>query len=263
MPILDFDRLEAIDAAAYQATRPFPWTNPEGLLHPAGYRALCETLPDLSLFEQVYGVERAHGQDPHDRYNLEYSEDVPLSDPWREFIAELSDGRYHAQLCRIVGASAIDIRFHWHYQPRGCSVSPHCDNRRKLGSHLFYFNPPEEWDPSWGGETLILDDGGRFDRRSAPGFEDFERVVEARCVGNQSLLFTRRGNAWHGVREILCPEDHMRRIFLVVLNRVKPLERLRRRVLGVAAPPPGREGAAPSPSLERARREGAGGVSAG
>ena len=40
----------------------------------------------------------------------------------------------------------------------GVEVSPHCDSKHKLGSHLFYFNDSSEWDPSWGGETLILED---------------------------------------------------------------------------------------------------------
>jgi hypothetical protein len=97
-------------------------------------------------------------------------------------------------------------------------VSPHCDARHKIGSHIFYFNTEEDWDPSWGGETLILDDGGRFDRRSAPRFDEFDRVITAPALGNCSLLFARRANSWHGVREIRCPEGAYRKVFIVVLN---------------------------------------------
>jgi hypothetical protein len=53
-------------------------------------------------------------------------------------------------------------------------VSPHCDSPKKLGSHIFYLNTKEDWDPSWGGETLILDDGGRLPTLRA-GFDRFRR----------------------------------------------------------------------------------------
>ena len=90
--------------------------------------------------------------------------------------------------------------------------------KRKLGSHIFYFNTAEDWDPAWGGETLILDDGGRFNQKSAPDFEEFERIIASENLGNHSLLFHRQGNSWHGVREIRCPEGRYRKIFIVVIN---------------------------------------------
>lgn len=235
MQYLDFDALEAIDPEAYQAIRPYPWINPEGLLTDEGFRRLVETLPDISLFERVYGVERAHGQMPHDRYNLEYTPGLELQEPWRDFISELTDGRYERLMCRLLGVPDLNLRFHWHYQPAGCSVSPHCDSLKKLGSHLFYFNPEDAWDEGWGGNTLVLDDGGRYARSQAPGFEDFDGTWQASCTGNRSLLFTQGPHSWHGVEEIRCPEGSMRRVFIVVLRRVKPLERWKRRLLRRAA----------------------------
>ena len=74
MQYLNFERLEAIDPIAYQAQKPYPWVNPEALLTDAGYEALMGSLPDISIFEKVYGVSRRHGQMPHDRFNLEYRE---------------------------------------------------------------------------------------------------------------------------------------------------------------------------------------------
>jgi hypothetical protein len=79
---------------------------------------------------------------------------------------------------------------------------------------------------------VVLDDGGRFPTRSAPRFEDFDRAISSLAVGNRSFIFTRRGNSWHGVREIRCPDGHMRKVFIVVLNRNTPLDRLRARLLG-------------------------------
>jgi hypothetical protein len=42
------------------------------------------------------------------------------------------------------------------------------------------------------------------------------------------LLFRRRGNSWHGVREIHCPGDELRKVFIVVINRLTRMDRLRR-----------------------------------
>jgi hypothetical protein len=109
-------------------------------------------------------------------------------------------------------------------------VSPHCDAKRKLGSHIFYFNTEEDWDPAWGGGTVILDDAGRFDARSAPAFEDFVAFEPAQALGNHSLLFVRNGNSWHGVREIRSPQGALRKVFIVVIERASLAARLRRRL---------------------------------
>ncbi len=232
MQYLDFQRLEAIDPVAYQAREPYPWANPQGLLTDAGFAKLRETLPDVSLFERRFGVRRTAGQQPHDRFALEYTDTTPVAGPWREFIEELKGERYRRALCRLFGRPQLALNFHWHYTPNGCSVSPHCDSTRKLGSHIFYFNTAEDWDPAWGGETVLLDDAGRFSTRSAPRFEDFERASSSESLGNRSLLFTRRGNSWHGVREIRCPEGRMRKVFIVVVNRDSAFDRLRARLFG-------------------------------
>jgi hypothetical protein len=126
----------------------------------------------------------------------------------------------------------LELRFHWHWATTGNSVSPHCDRKRKLGSHIFYLNTEDDWDPAWGGETIVLDDGGRFTRNSAPEFEDFDHAIHANALGNRSFIFTRLGNSWHGVEEIRCPEGAYRKVFIAVINR----PRLARRVRGWIAP---------------------------
>lgn len=216
---LDLARLEALDPRAYQTRSPYPFANPEGLLHDDAYRKLVENLPPLELFEKIYGKQRAHGQTPHDRYALEYEDGLPLPSPWQEFIDELRDSDYRRLLCRLVGARDLELRFHWHWATTGDSVSPHCDAKRKLGSHIFYLNTEDEWDPAWGGETLVLDDRGRFPRSSAPSFEDFDASISSNAVGNWSFIFTRRGDSWHGVKPLVCPEGRFRKVFIVVLNK--------------------------------------------
>lgn len=219
MTYLDYDRLAALDPVAYQTRDPYPYANPEGLLHEEGYRKLIENLPPIEMFEKVEGKQRAHGQQPHDRLALEYEDGLPLPSPWQEFIDELRDGPYVKLMSRLVGVPDIALRFHWHWATRGNSVSPHCDALRKYGSHIFYLNTADDWDPAWGGETLVLDDSGRFPRSSAPDFDAFDRIIHADAGRNRSFIFTRRGDSWHGVQEITCPEGRYRKVFIVVLNK--------------------------------------------
>jgi len=232
MPYIDFERLEALDPVAYRNADPYPWVNPSGLLGDEAHAALVATLPELSLFSPVFGKVRKHGQKSHDRYGLEYGPDLPLSEAWRGFIEELQGERYGKIIASLLGVSSVHLSFHWHFAPNGCSVSPHCDARRKLGSHIFYLNTAEDWERDWGGETLVLDDGGRFDRDSAPDFDDFDQSIASEALGNWSLIFSRKGNSWHGVREVNCPEGHMRKVFIVVINRNDPLARVERLLRG-------------------------------
>ncbi len=235
---LDVDRLDALDARAFRGRQPYPWVNPEGLLTPTGYQRLIETRPDVSLFTPSFGVPRAHGQTPHDRYALEYDERLAVAEPWHAFVRELKGPVYLRFLRRMLGQRFLRLSYHWHYTPNGCSISPHCDAKHKIGSHIFYFNTAADWDPSWGGETLVLDDGGRFPRRSAPPIEAFDRVTEAEALGNRSLLFARGASSWHGMREIHCPPGQMRKVFIVVINdltlalRREVVQRLRGQAVG-------------------------------
>ncbi len=226
MSYLDFDRLDRLDAAAFRGQSPYPWVNPRGLLTEDGFHRLGQALPDIALFEKVFGKPRAHGQRSHDRYTLEYRAGLDLPACWRDFIAEIEGADYRRFIARMFGRGWFGLRLHWHYTPSGCSVSPHCDARDKLGSHIFYLNGAKDWDPAWGGETMVLDDGGRLARGSAPDFEDFDRAISAEAMDNRSFLFARKGNSWHGMREITCPENQLRKVFIVVVeDRILGLKR--------------------------------------
>ncbi|MGD8384485.1 MAG: hypothetical protein PVF89_03660 [Lysobacterales bacterium] len=219
MQYLDTEKLNAIDSEAFLEVKPYPFINPAGVLTEAGYQRLIENLPPLEVMQPSFGRKRSHGQVSHDRYLLEYSEDLDTVAPaWHEFVAELHGPEYTRFLQRMYQRKRLRINMHWHYAPRGCSVSPHCDAQHKLGSHIFYLNTEDDWDPEWGGQTLILDDNGRFETNSAPAFEDFDRELASECVGNVSTLFARRDRSWHGVRELTCPEGRLRKVFIVVVN---------------------------------------------
>ncbi len=228
MSILDFNRLSAIDPREFQEAKPYPWMNPEGLLTADGRDQLLANLPDVSMFQQRFGVARAHGQQSHDRFTLEYQDSLSLAPCWKAFVNELNGKEYQNFLRRLFKNNALELTLHWHYTPNGCSVSPHCDAKHKLGSHIFYLNTEQDWEESWGGETVILDDEGKFDRKSAPDFDDFKKATVSKATGNYSLLFARKGNSWHGVREIQCPNDRMRKVFIVVINHFTWLERAKR-----------------------------------
>jgi hypothetical protein len=228
MQYIDFERLRGINAADFQNRSPYPWINPAGVLTDDGYLALLENLPDVARFEASFGKRRSHGQQSHDRYILNYREDLDVPRPWHDFMAEIQGERYAGFIRRLFDVKTFDLSLHWHYTPKGASVSPHCDARRKLGSHIFYFNTEEDWKPEWGGDTVVMDDQGQFNRTSAPEFSEFHRVIHTEAMGNRSLLFGRTDHAWHGVKEIRCPEGSLRKVFIVVLNRMTAKVRLRR-----------------------------------
>ncbi|MHA7839875.1 MAG: 2OG-Fe(II) oxygenase [bacterium] len=231
----DFDRFDAIDAEVFSAQKPFPFVNPSHLLRPGAWEALQSELPPIGSFEAKFGKKRTGGQAPHDRYSLEYAEDLELSPSWKSFLAELRSDRYRRSICRLLGVKDVRFRFHWHYTPSGRSVSPHVDQLREIGSHIFYFNDPQ-WQERWGGQTLILESKRPLPRRSAPSVEDFDGVIDTRCVGNQSLLFRGGGHAWHAVRSVRCPEQEMRRVFIVVCNTTALSWRLRDWLIGKKSP---------------------------
>lgn len=227
MRYLDAERLAEVTTEAFRAQDPYPWVNPRGLLTEEGFRVLHRDLPEVALFDEVFGKRRKYGQQSHDRYALDWSPELPVAESWHAFVAELQGPVYHDFLARLFATSSFQLRLHWHYTPRGCSVSPHCDAKRKLGSHIFYFQTSADWDPTWGGETLILDDGGRFSSDSAPPFEAFDRTLVPETLDNRSLIFARRGDSWHGVRELRCPEGRLRRVFIVTVERASWTDRLR------------------------------------
>lgn len=226
--MLAFRQLETLDPALFQKTEPYPWINPHGLLTDAAFRTLVRDLPDVSRFERPPDQIRKHGQRPHTRFSLEWEPGMELAASWDQFIDELRGPEYRDWLAGMIGTRWFSMSFHWHYTPAGGEISPHCDARRKLGSHIFYLNTDDDWRAEWGGETLVLDDSGRFAVNSAPEFEDFDASYPARTLENYSLLFRRRANSWHGVRAVQCPEGYMRRVFIVVINEASPWGRFRR-----------------------------------
>lgn len=227
MSYLDARRLAHIaeKTSEFLNRKPYPWAGYQGVLHGDGFQRLCAEMPRADLFAAEFGKVRGYGQEAHNRYALQYRPklDAELSQPWREFIEELHAAPYEAFLRKVYGLGPqerIALSMHWHHAPSGSSVSPHTDASRKVGSHIFYFNTPDDWDPVWGGQTVVLDDEGRLKAHAAPSFDSLRQVAASEILGNQSFMFKRTEHSWHAVRPITCPPDHLRKVFIVVVNRV-------------------------------------------
>jgi hypothetical protein len=221
MQYLNREVADGVSADVFQLQRPYPWINITGTLTEEAFQLLRETLPDISLFERKVGIKRPYGQGPHDRAILQSRPGLALSQPWKEFLAELHGETYHRflhRMLRLPPRKRIILTMQWHYAWQGCSVSPHCDAHRKLATHIFYFNTQSDWQASWGGQTLILDDRGRFKTHSAPRFDDLEVAAALEPRANGSLLFQRTEHSWHGVRPLLCPPESLRKLFVVTIN---------------------------------------------
>ena len=221
MQYLDNDCLAGLSDEAFQTRRPYPWVNIQNTLTPEAFERLRTTMPDISLFEKMVGVKRAYGQGYHDRAILHYRPGLPLAEPWREFVAEIQGETYDSFIRRMLGRPAgkrIIFSMEWYYGWQGCGVSPHCDARRKLATHIFYFNTLADWEADWGGEILIMDDEGRRKAHSAPEFDALKVAASLDPRGNGSLLFMRTEHSWHGVHPLKAPAGQLRKLFIVTMN---------------------------------------------
>ena len=221
MEYLNQTSIKAVRPEIFQHQQPYPWVNIQNTLTPEGFERLRETLPDVSLFERQVGKKRAYGQGSHDRYLLHYLPSLTMAKPWKDFIAELHGEAYMSFLRGMFGpeiGNRLILTMEWYFAWQGCAVSPHCDARRKLATHIFYFNTDADWEAAWGGHILILDDQRRFKPHSAPAFDDLSVGAEIDPRGNASLLFQRTDHSWHGVRPLLPPPGKLRKLFIITIN---------------------------------------------
>src|SRR5262245_54549253 len=224
---IDCEVLRAFDTDGFENRVPFPWHNPHGFLTAESFRALYDEFPPLELFEYHNNIRRDHGQRPHNRYYLAYENSIyhkgeesgvvrndQLPPSWQRFMHELeTSGEYHDFIRRALGVPAFSPRYAWHVGSSGSEVSPHLDVSKKLGTHIFYFNTSDGWDPEWGGATLVL--GSKRTEAMNPDFSDFGTCEAAGIVNNRSFLFKNTPNAWHGVSALTCPPGSYRRLFNV------------------------------------------------
>lgn len=228
MKYLKNEYLDCISENKFQEAEQFPWMDIPNFLNDIKYKELSENMPNLELFKKDFNKARNYNQKPHDRYSLEYKKGIEIPLCWQEFIDELHSKEYIYFLKRMYKVKYLDIRFHWHYSKSGGSISPHCDGINKIGSQLFYFNSSSKWNEDWGGQTLVLiDSDNRFEWKSAPKFNEFDKIISAKSVDNNSFIFARTNNSWHGVKELVCPHGEIRKIFVVVIDKSSPLQKIK------------------------------------
>jgi 2-oxoglutarate-Fe(II)-dependent oxygenase superfamily protein len=225
---LDEAVLNSFSAQDFLAQRPFPWWNLDHALKPEAFERLHAEYPPLSLFDWHEGRDRSYGQRPHDRYYVAYRSDrypgydgKPKSafpEVWQDFLTELeTNDTYKRFVERSLGTANLSVRYTFHVAVSGSEVSPHVDKGRKVGTHIFYFNTVDDWDPAWGGATLVL--AGKKTEEAAPDFADFTSATRVEHVGNRSFFFRNTDDAWHGVPPMTCPEGSYRRLFNVIFER--------------------------------------------
>jgi hypothetical protein len=227
--------LENCDAISENIKDTFYWKEIPGVISNSFYNLLCEEYPEISLFDKHVGIPRAGLQRPHDRYYLAlnwgpYSrkrrffsqrgviKKRGLTRSWQSFINLLESDSYVRFVSDILKTNNFKIRFAWHMGFTGAEISPHVDAPPKLGTHIFYFNREGEWDPKWGGQTVLL--SGLKKECENPEFADFSHSWEANNIGNTSLIWKNSPLAWHGVRPLAAPEGSFRKIFTVVFDSV-------------------------------------------
>lgn len=222
MQYLNRECIDGVSGETFQQQQPYPWVNIQNSLTPAGFEQLRDTLPDVSQFRRMVGVKRGYGQGSHDRAILHYLPNLALPQPWKDFIAEIQGPYYESFLRRMLNVPAdqrLILTMEWYYAWQGCGVSPHCDARRKLATHIFYFNTEEDWKADWGGHILILDDERRLKAHSAPSFNELKVAQSLDPRGNASLLFQRTEHSWHGVHPLGSPNpETLRKLFIITTN---------------------------------------------
>lgn len=244
-PCFDQQAMKNFDLTAFTARSPFPWYNFQSLLTDNTFAQLYDEFPALDSFERHEGLPRKYGQRSHDRYYLAYEETIykelarsqkgiirhtRLSPAWQAFMAGLqSDPGYRDFICQMLGVNDFIARYAWHVATAGRSVSPHVDDRSKMGTHIFYFNTAQDWKAEWGGATLVLSD--KACESLNPEISDFGKVEAVQVMDNRSFLFKNQPGAWHAVDTINCPPETYRRIFNVIFELPKSAK-IKRKLFG-------------------------------
>lgn len=227
---INYEVLKNFPIPEFKARQPFPWANVPSFLTADGFRKLHSEFPSLDLFEKHDGIERLYGQRSHNRYYLAYESSIyhpdetsgvlkseQLPPAWSQFLEEMETNKaYQSFMKELFDVNSYRVRYAWHAGFSGSEVSPHLDAAEKIGTHILYFNTSADWDPAWGGTTLVL--GGKQTPAMNPDFDDFASITEAEMLGNQSFVFKNTPEAWHGATALKCPPGKYRRLFNVIFE---------------------------------------------
>lgn len=216
---------DPIHVQEFKEKKPFPSVVYHDLIPANAYNKLKNEFPDNSFFIEQHEKYRG-SQRPHDRFYLCLSEEATLPGQilhqdlpviWQKFIESFQSSSYQEYIHRLTGEIPSRIRFAWHRSHLNSEVSPHIDVIQKLGTQIFYFNDADDWNPEWGGNTLLLSKCRV--QKDNPDFHEFDSRLVIDMMKCQSLFFTRTGSSWHGVEKLNCPENYFRNTFNVILEK--------------------------------------------
>src|SRR5205814_1904561 len=164
-----------------------------------GFQTLYQDFPALEWFEKHENLPRRYNSRPHNRYLLSYEKSIyhtdctqgvikhgQLAHSWQIFIKELQSSEYRNFIKKSLGVTYFNFRLEWHIGVTDSEVSPHCDAKSKLGTHIFYFNNSKDWSMEWGGATIVL--GNKRKPAMNPEFEDFDLRIPIQFLDNQSFF---------------------------------------------------------------------------
>jgi hypothetical protein len=209
--------------------RPYPWHRYDSFVERSYFDRLRDDFPPAGWFRHDRNRDRGP-QRPHDRYLLKWSAGSAASDgivphaqlapSWRRFIEALQSDAFVRYFAAVLREQPHLIRFDWHRSYRGCEVSPHPDDPYKIGTMVYYFNTPHDWNASYGGDTLLL--GGLQRPSRAPESSDFATVTAVPMLETQCFFFRRSSDSWHAVAPLQCPDGVFRNTFHAIAERERP-----------------------------------------
>lgn len=189
----------------------------------AQYPSFDEIFPHIVEHETWKPLTNTPGYICSSRYRVEDSPDLraALTPSWRQFLAQIEDpeGEYLPKITEMF-ATPFEVRFTWHLGYEGFYLTPHRDAKRKLATHLFYFNRAAEWEPEWGGNLCKLSGKVEGSDPDNPTFADFQNCEELPLLDNQSVFLYRTEGSWHGVKPMHCGSGKFRLAFNVIFERI-------------------------------------------
>lgn len=157
------------------------------------------------------------------RIRIEFRKEVweELAAPWQDFVSQILDpnGAYLAKVKTLI-TEPFETRLSWHIGYDEFFITPHRDAKRKLATHLFYFNDNRNWNEAWGGHLLKLTGKRGGSDADNPHYNDFSRFERLPLVNNQSVFLYRTEESWHCVAPVKCPTFRYRLAFNVIFERI-------------------------------------------
>ncbi len=114
----------------------------------------------------------------------------------------------------------LSARFEFQMMPaNGGHILPHTDTPAKIVTLVVSILDEEEWDPSYGGGTVINRPKdarltyNQLNRQST--FDDMEVIDTFPFEPNQAVIFVKTFNSWHSVRPMTGPAEKMRKTLII------------------------------------------------